>query len=184
MFQVTPLRRLAVAASAACTVVVASSATGPVTAYAGTAEAVTALTSGTAVTPLTPLGSSASLAPPPVREEDRVSGDHLTVTVRHAGGRADGTFEVYCHPERGSHPDAGSACRTVDRNTRWGRDAFAPAPSGGVCTMRYGGPATAHVTGRWAGRPVDATYDRSNGCQIERWDLLVPLLPDLRPATR
>jgi hypothetical protein len=50
--------------------------------------------------------------------------------------------------------------------------------------MRYGGPATAHVTGRWAGRPVDAVYDRSNGCEIERWDRLVPLLPDLRPAGR
>ncbi|MFD9317987.1 SSI family serine proteinase inhibitor [Streptomyces sp. NPDC060053] len=180
MFQVTPLRRLAVAASAAsaaaCAVVIASSATGPVTAYAaGTAEAVTTVAG---VTPLTPL------SPPPVREEDRVSGDHLTVTVRHAGGRADGTFDLYCHPGGGSHPDVGSACSAVDRDTRWGRDAFAPVPDGGVCTMRYGGPATAHVTGRWAGRPVDATYDRSNGCQIERWDRLVPLLPDLRPAAR
>ncbi|MFJ9021676.1 SSI family serine proteinase inhibitor [Streptomyces sp. NPDC102259] len=175
MFQVTPLRRLAVAA-AACAVVIASSATGPVTAYAaGTAEAVTAVTPHT---PLTPL------SPPPVREEDQVSGDHLTVTVRHTGGRADGTFDLYCHPDGGSHPDVASACSAVDRDTRWGRDAFAPVPDGGVCTMRYGGPATAHVTGRWAGRPVDATYDRSNGCQIERWDRLVPLLPDLRPAAR
>ncbi|MGW0942799.1 SSI family serine proteinase inhibitor [Streptomyces sp. NPDC002623] len=173
MFQVTPLRRLAVTASAAsavCAAVVASAAAGPVTvAYAGTAHALT---------------DGVPLAPPPVRDEDRVVGDHLTVTVRHAGGRADGTFEVYCHPGRGSHPDVGSACRAVDRNTRWGRDAFAPVPGGGVCTMRYGGPATAHVTGRWAGRPVDATYDRSNGCEIERWDRLVPLLPDLRPAAR
>lgn len=158
---------------------VASSAAGPVTAYAsGPAGAVTPVVAVADVTSL------ASLAPPPVREEDRVSGDHLTVTVRHAGGRADGTFELYCHPGGGSHPDVGSACRAVDRNTRWGRDAFAPAPDGGVCTMRYGGPATAHVTGRWAGRPVDATYDRSNGCRIERWDRLVPLLPDLRPAAR
>ncbi|MEV1062869.1 SSI family serine proteinase inhibitor [Streptomyces sp. NPDC050263] len=166
MFQVTPLRRLAVTvstASAVCAAVVASSGLGPV-AHAGTADAFTAV------------------APPPVRDEDRVVGDHLTVTVRHGGGRVDGTFEVYCHPGRGSHPDVGSACRAVDRNTRWGRDAFAPVPGGGVCTMRYGGPATAHVTGRWAGRPVDATYDRSNGCEIERWDRLVPLLPDLRPA--
>ncbi|MFE6825331.1 SSI family serine proteinase inhibitor [Streptomyces sp. NPDC057690] len=176
MFQVTPLRRFAVAASAACAAVVASSATGPVTAYA-------AGTAGAAM-PVAALAGATSLAPPPVREEDRVSGDHLTVTVRHAGDRANGTFELYCHPGGGSHPDAGSACRAVDRNTRWDRDAFAPAPDGGICTMRYGGPATAHVTGRWAGRPVDATYDRSNGCQIERWDRLVPLLPDLRPAAR
>jgi hypothetical protein len=161
MFQVTPLRRLAITA---CAAVITSVLVGPAPAsgYAGTA-----------VSPL---------APPPVRDEDQVPDDHLTVTVRHAGGRADGTFEVYCHPERGDHPDVGHACRAVDRNTRWGREAFAPAPDDGVCTMRYGGPATAHVTGRWAGRPVDATYDRSDGCRIERWDRLVPLLPDLRPA--
>ncbi|MDR6977101.1 hypothetical protein J2X68_003795 [Streptomyces sp. 3330] len=182
MFQVTPLRRLAVAASAACAAVVAASGTGPAAAYAaGSAGAVTAVTT---VTTVSAASGVTSLAPPPVREEDRVSGDHLTVTVRHAGGRADGTFELYCHPGGGSHPDVESACLAVDRNTRWGRDAFAPAPEGGVCTMRYGGPATAHVTGRWAGRPVDATYDRSNGCRIERWDRLVPLLPDLRPAVR
>ena len=122
------------------------------------------------------------LAPPPVREEDMAGGDHLTVTVRGAGGRVDGTFEVYCHPEGGSHPDVSGACRAVDRNTRWGRDAFAPVPDGGVCTLRYGGPATARVTGRWAGRPVEATYDRSDGCEIERWERMVPLLPGLRSA--
>lgn len=175
MFQVTPLRRFAVAASAAFAAVIASSGAGPGAAYAGTVDALTAVT---------PPGESASLAPPPAREEDRVSGDHLTVTVRHAGRRSDGIFELYCHPDGGGHPDASGACRALDRGTRWDRDVFAPVPDGGVCTMRYGGPATAHVTGRWAGRPVDAVYDRSNGCEIERWDRLVPLLPDLRPAAR
>jgi hypothetical protein len=50
--------------------------------------------------------------------------------------------------------------------------------------MRYGGPATARVTGRWAGRAVDATYDRSNGCEIARWDRFVPLLPAMGAAAR
>lgn len=94
----------------------------------------------------------------------------------------DGTFEVYCHPGGGSHPDVSGACRAVDRNTRWGKDAFAPAPEGNVCSPRYGGPATAHVTGWWAGRSVDATYDRRDGCGIARWDRFVPLLPDPGPA--
>ncbi|KOG31051.1 SSI family serine proteinase inhibitor [Streptomyces resistomycificus] len=124
-----------------------------------------------------------SLAPPPVRDEDRVTdGDHLTVTVRNAGGGADGTYEVDCHPSGGSHPDADGACAVVDRNTQWGKDAFAPVAGDGVCTMQYGGPATAHVTGTWAGRPVDARFDRSNGCEIGRWDRLVPLLPDVGGA--
>ncbi len=50
-------------------------------------------------------------------------------------------------------------------------------PEGSVCTMQYGGPATARVTGVWAGRPVDVTYDRGDGCEISRWDRMVPLLP-------
>lgn len=48
-----------------------------------------------------------------------------------------------------------------------------------MCTMQYGGPATARVTGTWAGRPVDATYERGNGCEIARWDAMVPVLPEL-----
>ncbi|MFJ9563563.1 SSI family serine proteinase inhibitor [Streptomyces fuscichromogenes] len=110
-----------------------------------------------------------------------VADDHLKVTVRHAGSGRDGMYELSCHPGAGSHPDAAGACQALDRNTRWGRDTFAPVAPGAVCTMLYGGPATAHVTGTWAGRPVDATYDRSNGCEIARWDRMVPLLPDLGP---
>ncbi|MEU9340662.1 SSI family serine proteinase inhibitor [Streptomyces sp. NPDC048278] len=108
-----------------------------------------------------------------------VAADHLTVTVLHAGDGRDGTYELSCHPGAGSHPDVGGACRVLDRNTRWGRDTFAPVAPGTACTMLYGGPATARVTGTWAGRPVDATYDRSNGCEIGRWDRMVPLLPGL-----
>lgn len=118
-------------------------------------------------------------APPPVRDEDR-AGDHLTVTVRHAGAAHDGTWELYCHPEGGTHPDVRGACALLDRSARWGRDLFAPVPQGSACTMQYGGPATARVTGVWAGRRVDAAYDRRNGCEIDRWNQLVPLLPDLR----
>lgn len=137
--------------------------------------------------------SGLSLAPPPVRAEDRGTGtggeasDHLTVTVRNAGrdaggkarGDADRTYELDCHPDGGSHPDPRGACAVVERNTRWGKDAFAPVPADSVCTMQYGGPATAHVTGTWAGRPVDARFDRSNGCEIGRWDRFVPLLPEV-----
>ncbi|MDT9701615.1 SSI family serine proteinase inhibitor [Streptomyces sp. P17] len=108
--------------------------------------------------------------------------DHLTVTVKNAGGGADGRYELYCHPGGGDHPDIAGACSALDRGARWGKDAFAPVPAGSVCTMQYGGAATAHVTGTWAGRPVDARFDRGDGCEIARWDRLVPVLPDLRPA--
>ncbi|MDX3690540.1 SSI family serine proteinase inhibitor [Streptomyces europaeiscabiei] len=121
--------------------------------------------------------SRASLPTPVAAVEP---GDRLTVTVRDAGGGADGTFELRCHPQGGSHPDAREACGRLDRRTTWGTDPFAPVGSGTVCTMQYGGPATAHVTGTWAGRRVDARFDRGNGCEIARWDKLVPVLPDVR----
>ncbi|MFE6353537.1 SSI family serine proteinase inhibitor [Streptomyces rochei] len=105
--------------------------------------------------------------------------DHLTVTVRDAGADLDGTYELSCAPAGGTHPDPAGACAVVERDTRWGQDAFAPVPEGSVCTMQYGGPATAHVTGTWAGRPVDVTYDRRDGCEISRWDRMVPLLPEV-----
>ncbi|MFF9490031.1 SSI family serine proteinase inhibitor [Streptomyces sp. NPDC014676] len=122
--------------------------------------------------------TSLSTAPPAAYAQGAPPrGDRLTVTVRDAGGGADGTYEVRCRPSGGDHPDPAGACAAVERNARWGRDAFAPVQRDAVCTLRYGGPATARVTGTWAGRPVDAAYDRTNGCEIARWDRLVPLLP-------
>ncbi|WP_424854829.1 SSI family serine proteinase inhibitor [Streptomyces sp. SAI-170] len=131
-----------------------------------------------ALVALAVLGSApvASAAPSPAAPPP-LEGDRLTVTVRDARGAVDGTYEVTCRPSGGSHRDPAGACRALEQNTRWGTDPFAPVPDGSVCTMQYGGPATAHVTGVWAGRPVDARFDRSNGCEIERWDRFVPLLP-------
>ncbi|MFI9393324.1 SSI family serine proteinase inhibitor [Streptomyces bauhiniae] len=114
--------------------------------------------------------------PPPPLPDDR-TGDHLTLVVHGAGPGRDGVRQLFCHPASGDHPDPAAACRVLDENTRWGQDTFAPVPPDSVCTMIDGGPATAHVTGYWAGRPVDAEFSRSNGCEIARWDRLVPFLP-------
>ncbi|MDX2601636.1 SSI family serine proteinase inhibitor [Streptomyces caniscabiei] len=136
--------------------------------------------------PLAPVAPEAYAAEPVARPSPPMPtpaagpGDRLTVTVREAGGGADGTFELRCHPEGGDHPDVREACGRLDRRTTWGTDPFAPVRSGTVCTMQYGGPATAHVTGTWAGRRVDARFDRGDGCEIARWDAMVPLLPKLR----
>ncbi|MEU6815795.1 SSI family serine proteinase inhibitor [Streptomyces sp. NPDC046860] len=123
---------------------------------------------------------AASAGPPPPLPEDR-AGDHLTLVVRGAGAGRDGVRELFCHPGGGDHPAPADACRVLDENTRWGRDPFAPVPPDTLCTMIDGGPATAHVTGYWAGRPVDAGFRRGDGCEIARWDRLVPFLPDLAP---
>ncbi len=51
------------------------------------------------------------------------------------------------------------------------------APAGDVaCTEIYGGPGKATIAGVLAdGAAVDATFTRSNGCAIGRWDRLVEL---------
>ncbi|AZM54236.1 hypothetical protein DMA15_18095 [Streptomyces sp. WAC 01529] len=103
--------------------------------------------------------------------------DRLMITVSDSGGDGEGRFELKCHPTGGSHPAAAAACARLDEVTRYGTDPFAPVPAYASCTMQYGGPATAHITGTWQGRPVDARYSRNNGCEISRWNNLAPVLP-------
>ncbi len=50
-------------------------------------------------------------------------------------------------------------------------------PPDQACTEIYGGPDEAFITGEIDGRPVDATVSRSNGCEIDRWEQLVGLIP-------
>ncbi|MEU9196707.1 SSI family serine proteinase inhibitor [Streptomyces hundungensis] len=105
--------------------------------------------------------------------------DRLTITVTDMPG-VEGEYVLECHPAAGTHPRAQQACDKLDSLTTWGKDLFAPVPKDAMCTFVYGGPATAHITGSWAGRPVDATYSRANGCEISRWDKLEPVLPSAR----
>jgi hypothetical protein len=53
---------------------------------------------------------------------------------------------------------------------------LAPVPRLTPCTSIYGGPAVARVTGALQGEPVDARFNRTDGCEIERWDRNVTLL--------
>ncbi|MEV1047713.1 SSI family serine proteinase inhibitor [Streptomyces sp. NPDC049916] len=108
----------------------------------------------------------------------------LTVTVKNTGvAGGDGTFELECGPTGGSHPRGQAACDRLAEagSTRAGRqELFQPTPEGSMCTMIYGGDATARIVGTWEGRAVDTTASRSDGCEIARWNRLVPVLPDLR----
>ena len=51
-----------------------------------------------------------------------------------------------------------------------------PVPPDVACTEIYGGPATARVRGTLAGHRVDARFDRTNGCEIARWNRNAALL--------
>ncbi|MFE6664003.1 SSI family serine proteinase inhibitor [Streptomyces sp. NPDC057697] len=104
----------------------------------------------------------------------------LTITVSDSGNaEAEGTFELRCGPAGGSHPVARQACSRLDELAGTGADPFAPVPRNALCTLQYGGPATARVTGTWHGRGVDTTFRRTDGCEISRWNNLRPVLPNL-----
>lgn len=81
-----------------------------------------------------------------------------------------------CEPTGGTLPGRRRACATLHR---LGPKAFAPVPADVMCTEQYGGPQRARVTGTWHGRAVRASFTRTDGCQIARWDAIVPVLPDL-----
>ena len=112
------------------------------------------------------------------------TGDNtLTVTFK-AGEKADPVvMTLRCHPTGGDHPRADEACGRLDAVEQDGTDPFAkPAPDE-ICTYVYGGPQTATVVGSWKGEAVKATFSRSNGCEIARWDAIEPVLsPTRTPA--
>jgi hypothetical protein len=76
--------------------------------------------------------------------------------------------EVRCASGDGS-PECAAA---ADLNT----GDFEPVPGDVACTQQYGGPETATVTGTLRGEQVDATFSRTDGCEITRWDQVSGLL--------
>jgi hypothetical protein len=107
--------------------------------------------------------------------------DRLTVTVSKSGlARTDGTYELKCGPTGGTHPTAQDACDRLDELAREGENPFAPVPRTQMCTQQMGGSATARITGIWRGQHVDATFSRTNGCEISRWETMQPVLPNTR----
>lgn len=98
----------------------------------------------------------------------------LQVEVDLGDGSAPQTWTLTCVGfVEGSHPRAQAACDHLAGLD----DPFAPLPDDVVCTEIYGGPETAHVVGRWAGQEVDLELSRTDGCRIEQWASLVPLVP-------
>ena len=87
--------------------------------------------------------------------------------------------EVDADGEGGKAPERTEiACETADSGPCAGlsADVFEPTPPETACTQQFGGPETATVTGTFDGEPVDAEFNRANGCEIARWEKAAPLL--------
>jgi hypothetical protein len=111
-------------------------------------------------------GSEEAGAPPPAEPATR-----LTVTVwpqgREQGGEQEWTLE--CDPAGGTHPSPEAACAALAKSP----GALEPVPADAMCTMIFGGPEEARIEGTLDGRAVDASFSRSNGCELARWDDLL-----------
>ena len=105
-------------------------------------------------------------------EPSQPAGASLAVELDPGEGKAISSWELECSPPSGSLPDAAAVCTALSGET----DPFRGPPADAACTEIYGGPARLHVTGTFAGQPVDATFTRADGCQIERYDSVTALL--------
>lgn len=106
---------------------------------------------------------------------DSSGSTNLQITVWPKGNAgSSATYTLKCPQGTGTLPDARAACsklRQVSAKT------FEPVPAGTACTEIYGGPQRAQVSGQLAGKPISAEFERTNGCEIARWGLLVFLFP-------
>ena len=85
-----------------------------------------------------------------------------------AGPKAARTARLRCPSERRAR-----ACRILRDLPR---SAFAPVPPGTACTEQYGGPERGRIRGRVRARSVDGRFERTNGCEINRFEQVRPLL--------
>jgi hypothetical protein len=97
----------------------------------------------------------------------------LEISVTPGGEAPTKIWTLRCPNGGGTLPDAANACEQLAQIN----DPFAPVPKGTACTQIYGGPQEADVTGTYRGRPVNAHFDRGNGCEIARWDKVAFLFP-------
>jgi hypothetical protein len=102
----------------------------------------------------------------------------LTITVWPEGREGESVeATLTCDPPGGTHPNPEAACAALVA----GPEALEPVPPDAVCTLIFGGPEQATVVGALAGGDVDAAFDRSNGCEVDRWDRMAALV-GLGPA--
>jgi hypothetical protein len=97
----------------------------------------------------------------------------LEISVSIGGSEAPTkTWTLEC-PDGGTLPNPDRACAKLAVLD----DPFAPVPKDKACTQVFGGPEEADVTGTFRGDPVNAHFDKGNGCEIARWNSLEFLFP-------
>jgi len=111
----------------------------------------------------------------PASESGATVTTDLTIVSDDGAGKTE-TWTLTCDPAGGTHPDAAAACAALASDK--GAKAIPAVAKDMMCTQQYGGPQTAKITGTWKGQAVNASFSRTNGCEISRWTALKGLLPD------
>ena len=98
---------------------------------------------------------------------------HVTVWPNGQGHAPKRSYTLRCAPVGGTLPHRFAACRQLARL----KAPFAPTPKDAACTEIYGGPQEALVAGRFRRALVRASFNRRDGCEIERWNRVAFLFP-------
>lgn len=96
----------------------------------------------------------------------------LTITADLADGAKPYKWTLTCDPVGGTHPNKKAACALLAKQST---KVFVPVPNDAACTMIFGGPEQVTVAGSVRGKKVKAIFQRSNGCEIARYDKAAPL---------
>ena len=92
----------------------------------------------------------------------------LSISVDAGPGTTPVVYRLQCDPSGGNHPQQAAACALLAA----AKDPFAPLRKDLACTEIYGGPQRATIVGTFRGQPVNAAFNRTNGCEIARWEAL------------
>lgn len=144
----------------------------------------------TATAALSALAGSALACPP--SDDGKAGGgaalsSKLAVTYQEDADATEEEYVLECGPNGlsgGSHPQAADACKAIEQAARGPKSPWEPISKDALCTQIHGGPQTARVAGTWEGRDVDAEFERTNGCEVARWDTLTPALPEANKTAK
>ena len=100
----------------------------------------------------------------------------LKITVTADEGATPVELHLRCDPPGGDHPQPVEACKTIETA---GSGVFQPVPKDQACTMIFGGPQTATISGSYKGAHIESSFNRANGCEIDRWEKLGTTVFDL-----
>jgi hypothetical protein len=102
----------------------------------------------------------------------------LSITIKPSASEPAIYYTLVCKQgvptKESKHPSAAEACSALKNNPAVLRPA--PPSTKQECTLQYGGPQKATITGTVDGSPVDVSFARSDGCEISRWNAAAEIL--------